>query len=143
MPSLIIELDPPGAPPVPFGGDTSSLVYFLSFAFALRYGAQHELSQAAALLRDKHNVDLRPLLTFADRHAEDARDRQEQERAWQSAAPLAESCRRVVEAIDANEALRELLADYPALRERIDELGRMASSAEERGARVRLTYGMD
>ena len=143
MPKLIVEFDPPDEQPVAFGGDTAPLVYFLSFAFALRYGAQHELALAAGLLRDKHKIDLRPLLTFADRAAEDEADRRELERLWQDAAPLAESCRRVVEAIDADEAVRERLGDEPALRERIDELGRIASRATAEGRRVRLTFEMD
>jgi len=143
MTQLVIEFDPPGDPQITFGGDTAPLVHFLSFAFALRYGAQHELSKAAGLLRDTHQIDLKPLLTFADRHAADARDRQELERVWQDGAPLADTCRLVVEAIDADEALRELLRDSPALRDRVEELGRIAAWAADRDSRVRLTYRMD
>jgi len=142
MPSLIVELNPPGDAPV-FGGDTAPLVYFLSFAFAARYGAQHELSLATGLLRDKHKIDIKPLLTFADHAAEDEADRRELERLWQEAAPLAESCRRIVEAIDADEAVREQLRDYQTLRDLIDELGRIASRATAEGRRVRLTFEMD
>jgi len=141
MPALLVDLDPPGEAPA-FAGDTAPLVYFLSFAFAARYGAQHELALAAVLLRDKHKVDLKPLLTFADHAAEDEADRKELERLWQNAAPLAESCRRAVEAIDADEAVREQLVGYPTLRERIEELGRIALRAAERGERVRLTFEM-
>jgi hypothetical protein len=143
MPALIIEFDPPGEPPMTFGGETAPLVYFLSFAFAARYGAQHELSIATGLLREKHKIDLKPLLTFADHAAQDEADRQELERLWQDAGPLAECCRRAVEAIDADAAIREQLVDYPALRDRIEELGRIASWAAEGGRRVRLTYSME
>ncbi len=143
MPSLIVEFDPPGEPPLSFGGETASLVYFLSFAFAARYGAQHELSLGTALLRDKHKINLKPLLTFADSAVEDEADKQELERLWQDGAPLAECCRRVGEAIDADSAVREQLADYPTLRERIKELGRIASWAAETGRRVRLTFALD
>ena len=143
MPKLIVEFDPPGAAPA-FGGDTAPLVYFLSFAFAARYGAQYPLTKASMLLRTgEHKIDLKPLLTFADRDAGDEADRRELERLWQDAAPLAESCRRMVEAIDVDEAVREQLADYPTLRERIDELGRIASRAAAEGRRVRLTFEMD
>src|SRR3990172_363172 len=141
MPSLIVEFDPPGAAPA-FGGDTAPLVYFLSFAFAARYGAQHELSLATGLLRDKHKIDIKPLLTFADHAAEDEADRRELERLWQDAAPLAESCRRVVEAIDADEAVREQLRDELTLRDLLDELGRIAARAAAEGRRVRLTFVM-
>lgn len=146
MPALHVELDPPPdqSGPASFGGDTAPLVYFLSFAFAARYGAQHELTNAALLLRGgEHKIDLRPLLTFADRDADDPADRRELERVWQDAGPLAECCRRVVEAIDADPAVREQLGELPTLRDRIQELGRIASWAAERGARVRLTYTMD
>jgi hypothetical protein len=142
MTQLLVEFDPEGEAPE-FAGDTAPLVYFLSFAFATRYGAQHELSKAAALLRDTHKIDLRPLLTFADRAAEDAADRAELERLWQDAAPLAESCRAAVAAIDADAAIRDLLADFPTLRDRIDELGRIASWAAKTDRRVRLTFEME
>jgi hypothetical protein len=117
-------------------------VYFLSFAFATRYGAQHELAKAALLLRGgAHKIDLRPLLTFADRDAGgDPADQRELERVWQDAAPLADCCRRVVAAIDADPAVREQLAAVPTLRDRIEELGRIATWAANRGARVRLTF---
>src|SRR3990172_10945494 len=108
MPTLHIDLDAPGEAPPAFGGDAAPVVYFLSFAFSARYGAQHELTKASLLLRGgDHQIDLKPLLTFADRDAEDEADRRELERGWQDAAPLAACCRRVVEAIDADAAGRE------------------------------------
>ena len=144
MPTFFVELDPPAEPPVAFDGDTAPLVYFLSFAFAARYGAQHELTKASLLLRGgEYKIDLKPLLTFADRDVEDPADDRELQRVWQDAGPLAECCRRVVEAIDADPAVRGQLRDFPTLRDRIEELGRMASWAAARGTRVRLTYAMD
>ena len=144
MAHLIVELDPPAEPSPTFGGDTATLVYFLSFAFAARYGAQHALTKAALLLRGgDHKLDLKPLLTFADRDAEEPLDQRDLERAWQDAAPLAECCRLVVAAIDADEAIREQLVDFPTLRDRIEDLARIAQWAAERGQRLRLTYTMD
>ena len=141
MPALFIDFDPPGEPPVAFAGDTGALVYFLSFAFAARYGAQHELTKASLLLRGgEHKIDLKPLLTFADREPDDPADERELERVWQDAAPLAETCRRVVVAIDSDAAIRERLGEFPTLRDRIDELGRIATWAAETGRRVRLTF---
>jgi hypothetical protein len=141
MPTLHVELDPPAEGAPGLSGDTSDLVYFLSFAFAARYGAQHELTKASTLLRGgEHKIDLRPLLTFADRDADDPADEKELERVWQDAAPLAECCRRVVASIDADEAIKEQLAGFPALRDQIEELGAIAAWAAERGARVRLTF---
>lgn len=143
MPTLHVDFDPPGEQPAGFAGDTAPLVYFLSFAFAARFGAQHELGRVALLLRGgDHQIDLKPLLTFADRALDDPADRRELERVWQEAGPLAQCCRRVVEAIDADAAIREQLQEFPTLRDRIDELGRIASWAAERAARVRLTYTM-
>ena len=144
MPHLIVELDPPGdAPAAAFAGDSAPLVYFLSFAFAARYGSQHELTKAALLLRGgEHKLDLKPLLTFADRDAEEPLDKRELERAWQDAAPLAECCRAVVAAIDSDAAIREQLAGFPTLRDLLDDLGRIAAAAAARGQRVRLTYEM-
>ena len=143
MPTLIVDFDPPGEPPIAFGGDTAPLVYFLSFAFAARYGAQHELTKASLLLRGgEHKIDLRPLLTFADRDADDPADQRELERVWQDAGPLAECCRRVVQAIDADPAIREQLCYFPTLRGRIEELERIVAWAAEEGRRVRLTYTM-
>ena len=140
MPALIVEFDPPGEAPA-FTGDTAPLVYFLSFAFAARYGAQHELTRASLLLRGgEHKIDLKPLLTFADREPDDPADERELERVWQDAGPLAECCRRVVAAIDADAAIREHLREFPALRDLIEELGRIASWAAETGRRVRLTF---
>jgi hypothetical protein len=141
MPALHVDFDPPNRCPHAFAGDTSDTVYFLSFAFSARYGSTHELSRASLLLRGEFKIDLRPLLTFADRHAEDAADQRELERVWQEAAPLAECCRQVVAALDSgNPQLRELTADFPALRDRLDELARIGIWAAERGAKVRLTF---
>ena len=144
MPILIVELDPLDDEPVAFASDTAPLVYFLSFAFAARYGAQHELTKAALLMRGgDHKLDLKPLLTFADRDAEEPLDQRDLERAWQDAAPLAECCRLVVAAIDADEAIRKQLAEFPTLRDLLEDLARIAQRASERGQRVRLTYTMD
>ena len=143
MPTLYFETDAREPCPIRFGGPTDSLVYFLSLAFATRYGAQHDLSLLALLLRGEHKIDLGPLTTFADRDVEVAADARELERVWQDAAPLAETLRRIVEALDAgDERIRELTAGAPGLRARLADLGRMAAWAAERGARVRLSYDL-
>lgn len=127
-----------------FSMDTASLVYFLSFAHAARYGSQHELTKAALLMRGgEHKLDLKPLLTFADRNAEEPMDRRDLERAWQDAGPLAECCRSVVASIDADSAIRELLAEFPTLRDLLAELSRIAAAAGQQGRRLRLTFALD
>ena len=148
MPTLHFETTAPDPCPQAFAGDTSDVVYSLSFAFSTRYlpvrgGSTHELSRASLLLRGELKIDLRPLLTFAGREVEEASDERELERVWQEAALLAECCRQVVAALDSDHAqLRELTAGFPALRDRLDGLARMAGWASERGARVRLTYSL-
>ncbi len=141
MSTLYFETDAGEPCPYEFGGARDVLVYFLSLAFSTRYGAQHELSQLALLLRGERKINLGPLLTFADRNVEEEADAKELERVWQDAAPLAETLRAVNAALDSSdERINALTAGSPGLRERLGELQRMAEWAAERGARVRLTF---
>jgi hypothetical protein len=140
MAALHFETDADERVPLAFGGPSDLLVYFLSFAFATRYGAQHEFSKLALHLRATHKIDLRPLLTFADRRIEDAADRADLDGAWQDAGPLAETLGRVIEACRADAAAAGLLSDAPELLPRLEELRAMAAWAAARGARVRLSY---
>ena len=130
------------APPRGFGGADDVLVYFLSFAFATRYGSQHDLSKLALLLRGADfGIDLRPLLTFADRDVEEDADRAELERVWQDAAPLAATLGAVLAALDGGDPrVDALVAGTPGLRDRLADLLAMAEWAAARGERVRLTY---
>jgi hypothetical protein len=142
MPRFYFETDAPAPCPIEFGGPADVLVYFLSLAFSTRYGAQHELSQLALLLRGQYKVDLRPLTTFADRDVEEEADAVELERVWQDAAPLAASIRRTLEAIETSgdERIPPLIAGTPDLLPRLHDLGQMAAWAADRGARVRMTF---
>jgi hypothetical protein len=141
VPKLYFETDSDERCPIKFADDAQVLVYFLSLAFATRYGAQHEFSKLALLLRGEHKIDLKPLLTFADRDVEVEADAKELERAWQEAEPLAECLRRVAAVLSApDESVAAMLAEWPELVSRLDELRRMAEWAAERGARVRLSY---
>ena len=141
MPRLFFEAEGDEECPTAFGGPSDVLVYFLSLAFSTRYGATHELSQLAMLLRGEHKIDLKPLTTFADRDVEVEADSRELDRAWQDAAPLAETLRRAVDVLDApDERVATLTADTPDLRDRLDDLRRMAEWAAGRGTRVRLSF---
>ena len=143
MPSIILDFDPPQPDAPSPGDDTSDLVYFLSWAFATRYGGNHELSLAALVLRGEFKVDLVPLLTFADRDVEEPADEEALERAWQDAAPLAECCRAVTAAFASGERrLDALQEDYPNLLRNIESLGGIAAWAAARGARIRVTYSL-
>jgi hypothetical protein len=140
VPRLHFETDA-GECPIDFGGPPDVLVYFLSFAFSTRYGAQHDLSKLALLLRGEHKIDLTPLLTFADRAVEEDEDAEELERVWQDAAPLAECLRSVIRVLaSGDERVDALIAGSPGLPERLDDLRRMAAWAAERNARVRISF---
>ena len=144
MPRVILDFDPPQPDAPNFTSDTADLVYFLSWAYATRYGASHELSMAARTLRDL-GVDLQPLLTFADRKAEEPSDEEALQLAWQDSAPLSACCVAVVAVLDSNleQALGDLAHEYPRLRDNIKELGQIAAWAAEQGAKIRLTYDLE
>jgi hypothetical protein len=144
VPRIVLDFDPPRQDAPTFASDTSDLVFFLSWAFSTRYGASHELSVAALVLRSEFKIDLQPLLTFADRNVEDPADEEALELAWQDAAPLAECCERVHEALNSDEKrLTRLRDDYPALLDNIRELGKIAAWAREQGDRIRVTYELE
>ncbi len=138
--ALIVETTAVEECPIEFFGDSADIVYFISFAHSERYGSDHPLAQAAAVVKRQLHVDLSPLLTFADARAETADEEAAIEAIWQEAAPLADAARQVAEAIEATPELRELTAAFPELPERLKELSDMATWAAERGAKVRLTY---
>jgi hypothetical protein len=144
VPRIVLDFDPPLTDAPQFASDTADLVFFLSWAFSTRYGASHDLSIAAVILRSEFKIDLQPLLTFADRNVEDPADEEALERAWQEPAPLAECCRLVAEALGSDEKrLASLRDEYPTLRQNIDELGKIADAAARQGARVRVTYELE
>ena len=147
MSRLFFETDAAEPCPIEFGGPSGVLVFFISLAFATRYGSLHPLSQLSLLLRGERKVNMTPLTTFADRNVEVEADRVELERVWQDAAPLAATLRAVTEALasptgrPADDArFAELTADFPDLRDRLADLLRMAEWAAERGARARLSF---
>jgi hypothetical protein len=141
MARVILDFDPPMQRPPEFQGDTSELVYFLSWAFSARYGGNHELSVASLILRGEFGIDLKPLLTFADRDVELEADAEMMEKAWQEPGPLAETCAAVVSALDSEEPrLAAIAQEYPELRNRVAELAEIARWAAERGSRIRVTF---
>ena len=143
MSRLYFETDAGEPCPIAFGGPTDPLVAFLSFAFAARYGAQHELTKLAMLLRGERKIDLAPLLTFADRDVEVDADRRELERVWQDAAPLAATVDAVVAALESgDERIDALLAETPGVLPRLRDLGAMARWTADRNARARLTFAL-
>lgn len=138
--ALIVETTAEEDCPLEFFGDSADIVYFISFAHSERYGSRHSLSKAAGILKRQLQINLTPLLTFADARTESAAEEQALETMWQDPASLAESARRVAQEMEAAEQLRELAADFPELPDRLRELAKMADWAAERGAQIRLTY---
>jgi hypothetical protein len=138
--TLILEITGDEPCPVEFLGDTSDIVYFISMAHTERYGADHPLAKAAAILKRQLRVKMGPLLNFADARTEDEEEEQMLERLWQDPEPLAQAARSVAEAIEGTPHLRELTVSFPELPERLRELSDIAAWAAERGAKVRLTY---
>ena len=144
VPRIVLDFDPEQMAAPGFETDTSELVFFLSWAFSQRYGANHEMSQAAQILRNELKIDLVPLLTFADRDVEDPDDQDVLDRSWQDAAPLAACCDRVADALrSTDQRLSDLTAEYPSLADNIEGLGRIAAWAAERHARIRITYELE
>ncbi|MGE0057048.1 MAG: hypothetical protein AB7T32_03575 [Dehalococcoidia bacterium] len=144
MPRIILDFDPAFDDATQMAGDSADLVYFLSWAFSARYGASHELAEASMLLRGEFGIDLRPLLTFADRDVEMEADAEMLEKAWQDAAPLAASCSAVVEALSGDDTrLVAIRTDYPALSSQIAELGRIAGLSADNRSRIRVTFEME
>ncbi len=143
MSTLHVELDPHGDAAPSFGGPTDVLVYFLSLAFSTRYGSLHPLSQLALLLRGEMSINITPLTTFADRNVEVDADREELERVWQDAAPLAETLRAVTAALaSGDERIALLTEDAPDLAARLEDLRVIAAGAAARGCRIRLTFDL-
>ncbi|MYB41322.1 MAG: hypothetical protein F4X76_03840 [Chloroflexi bacterium] len=143
LPPLHVEFDTDEACPIAFGGDSSVVLYFASWAFSLRFGAQHELAKAASRIETLHKVALRPLLRYADRRVEDEADRRELQRMWQDPAALADCCRAVAAATTAGDRqLNELLEGYEDLAPRLGELAAMCDWAAAQDAHVRLSFDL-
>jgi hypothetical protein len=142
---FFVELEVPGGErcPVDFGGSPDPVLFFASWAFAVRFGGMHELAQAAMHIERRHKVKLRPLLRYADRNVDDEADRRELERVWQPASDLAECTRALVMALRSGDAkLDELMAGHETVADRLDELAQMCEWAAAREARVRLSFDM-
>lgn len=140
---LYVEFEGDEACPIAFGGDSTIVLFFASWAYSTRFGGQHELAQAAMRMQRRFKVELRPLLRYADRDVEDAADQRELDRAWQDPAPLAECCRAVTAAIaGGDEELDGLLEGYDELAPRLTELAEMCDWAAGAEARVRLSFDL-
>lgn len=139
---FFVEFDTTEACPLDFLDDPTIILFFASWAFSAEFGGNHELAQAAQLLR-RQQIDLRPLLRYADRNVETESDRLELERSWQPAADLAECARVVAEAWEQPSAsLAPLTAGYEHLAPRLRELAAMCDWAAGKDARVRMSFDL-
>lgn len=128
----------------PLSEPTSQLAYFLSFAVAERYGAQHELAKAANLVKIRHKIDMNPLLNFVDRNVEGPQERRAfAETSWQDPERLAQSIRATLDAIETDEKVEAYLADYPEVVPKLEELWEICLSALEAGSQVRLSFDLE
>jgi len=141
-PTLLIVETTAGEPPVEFLGDTAGIVYFISMAHGVRYGADHPLAKAAAIMKSRMKIKIAPLLNFGDARADTSEEIELLERIWQDAGPLAEAARATAAAIEETPELRELTSAFPELPDRLRELAEMADWATAQGAQVRLTYAL-
>ena len=140
--TLVVEFDTDQVCPINFLGDSSDIVFFISFAYSERYGSDHDLARASSYLKRKLNIKLTPLLTFGDACVDDQEEASALESLWQEAEGLAHCCHRVSEAITETSHLKDLTKEFPELPERLAELAEMADWAAVKLARVRLTYAM-
>ena len=143
-PGLHVEFDGDEACPVAFAGDPTVVLFFISWAYTLRLGGQHELALAAMHMQRRHKVDLRPLLTYADLDVEDEDDQHALDHAWQEPAALAASARAVATALESDDAaLHEYVEGYPDLAPRLRDLAAICDWGATSGHRVRLTFRLD
>jgi hypothetical protein len=123
---------------------TDQLAYFLSFAVAERYGAQHDLARAANLIKIRHKVDMNPLLNFVDRNVEGPQERKAfTETSWQDPERLARTIRATLDAIADDEKVAAYLSDYSEVVPKLEELWELCLSALEGGCRVRLSFDLE
>jgi hypothetical protein len=142
MTALIIETTAGEQPPFELSNSGAELTYFLSFAVAERYGAQHELAEASGILKRQSRINLGPLLQFGDAHVENEEEREDLEKLWQDPKRVGEAARQVVDAVAKSAKLQTLLAEFPDLVVQLEELAEIADWADEKGAKLRLTYAL-
>lgn len=141
MTQLIVETTAEEEYPIRLTADGDQLLYFMSFAAMERTGAEHELAEAAGILKRRFRISLAPLLAFTHAEPENEADRRALERAWQDAEPLADACWLVADALaSGNERLIQIVSAYPNLRTQMEELAQIADWAAARQAKVRLIY---
>ncbi len=139
---FFVEFDTTEACPLEFLDDPTIVLFFASWAFSAEFGGNHELAQAAQTLRHQQ-IDLRPLLRYADRNAENDSDRFELERAWQPAADLAECANTVAQAWEhPSTSLEPLVAGYEHLTPRLRELAAMCEWGASKDAQVRISFDL-
>ena len=139
---LTVEVEGEGGA-VALPGEGAALVAFMSFAAVRGFGARHPLIALAERAADL-GVRLGPLTTFYERHPDDAEDEANLERAWQDAAPLAESLAALGEALARDERAATFVrrAEAETLAAEAEALRAIAERAGRANRRIRLTYDL-
>jgi hypothetical protein len=70
----------------------------------------------------------------------DAEDRQDMEKIWQPASPVANAAAWAAKEIRGSQRLLDLIAGFPELLPRLDELAEIAEWSAERNAEIRLLF---
>ena len=148
MPSLFVDADPPSPVPLRFSTDPQPLLALLSFGLAEPFETQHPLTVLIRRMKQDHEIDVLPLLTFYDRDTEDAEDEAKLRSAWQPARGLRDcvAAVRVVLSRDAVSAALVSEAGVPSLPQLLAELESMASSTLTRsagGGQVRISFSLE
>ncbi len=140
--TFTVEFETDEACPHVFAGSPAVVLFFVSWAYSLRFGGMHELAQATLHMQRYHKVDLRPLLTFADRNVEDDDDQFALDHAWQDPADLAACARAAAAALESDDDdLRSFTALYlPDLSDRLRDIAVMCDWGAARGTRARLVF---
>lgn len=130
--------------PLSFNDDPAIVLFFQSWAYSADFGGTHELAEAATHLRRALKVDLKPLVRYADRNIDNEADRQEFERSWQAAAPLAACARTVADHWEHPDAtLAPIVVGYEHLAPRLRELAAMCDWAASRDALARMSFDLE
>jgi hypothetical protein len=126
-----------------FSVETIDLLALLSFGYAEPFGSQHQLTRFVRRLRQKHSIDITPLMTFYDRDVTDAEDLANLDAAWQPAAALSTTLQATLTALGDDRETAALLDGFDQLHTLLPELSAMADWAAAREARIRLSFSMD
>ena len=137
-----VEFDTEKTCPYDFREDPSILLFFQSWAFSMQFGGQHDLAKIASYLKLSLQINLSPLLKFADRNVENAFDARELEQSWQPPNELILCLDQIINAFqnpDPNLS-KLLIKDYESLLPRLQDLKKMCTWAIQQECLIRMSF---